>query len=63
MLWVFKRTVSIRRFFLVPKKYVKTDELENIYNLTLKNCVYLNLCNIHSELVSKTTLTRLYLCF
>ena len=25
MLWVFKRTVSIRRFFWAPKTYVKTD--------------------------------------
>ena len=34
MLWVLKRTVSI---------YVQTDGLENIYNFTLKNFVYLNL--------------------
>ena len=25
MLWVLKRTVSKRRFFLAPKTYVKTD--------------------------------------
>ena len=33
MLWVLKRMVS----------YVQTDGLENIYNLMLKNFVYLNL--------------------
>ena len=33
----------MRRFFLVPRKYVKTDGKENIYNIELK-CVYLNLC-------------------
>ena len=27
-----------------PKTYVQTDGLENIYNFTLKNFVYLNLC-------------------
>ena len=27
-----------------PKKYVKTDGLENIYNFTLNNFVDLNLC-------------------
>ena len=43
MLWVLKRTVSMRRFFWAPKMYVKTDEQENIYNLTLKMFVYLNL--------------------
>ena len=43
MLWVLKRTVSLRRFFWAPEKYVKTDGLENIYNFTLKNFVYLNL--------------------
>ena len=44
MLWVHKRTVSMRRFFWAPKTYVKTDGLKNIYNFTLKNFVYLNLC-------------------
>ena len=43
MLWVLKRTVSIRRFFSAPKTYVKTDRYENIYNFTLKFFVYLNL--------------------
>ena len=43
MLWVLKRTVPIRRFFWAPKTYVQTDGLENSYNFTLKNCVYLNL--------------------
>ena len=35
MLWVLKRTVSLRRFFWAPKTYVKTDGQENIYNFTL----------------------------
>ena len=43
MLWVLKRTVSMRRFFWAPKTYVKINELENIYNFMLKNFVYLNL--------------------
>ena len=43
MLWVLKRTVSMRRFFLAPKIYVQIDGLENINNFTLKNIVYLNL--------------------
>ena len=43
MLWVLKRTVSMRRFSLAPKTYVKTDALENIYNFTLKKFVNLNL--------------------
>ena len=46
MLWVIKRTVSMRQFFLAPKTYVKTNELENIYNFTLKNFVYLNLWSL-----------------
>ena len=29
---------------LSTKTFVKTDGLENIYNFTLKNVVYLNLC-------------------
>ena len=44
MLWVLKRTVSMRRYFWAPKTYAKTDELENIYNFTLKNFVYQILC-------------------
>ena len=43
MLWILKRTVSMRRFFWAPKTYVKTDGYENIYNFTLKGFVYLNL--------------------
>ena len=30
MLWVLKRTVSMRQFFWAPKTYVQTDGLENI---------------------------------
>ena len=46
MLWVLKRTVSMRRFFWAPKTYVLNVVLEIIYNFTLKNFVYLNLCII-----------------
>ena len=31
MLWVLKRTVSMRRFFLAHKTYIKNDGQENIY--------------------------------
>ena len=31
MLWVLKRTVSMRRFFWAPKTYVKIDGFENIF--------------------------------
>ena len=41
MLWVLKRTVSMRRLFWAPKTYVQTDGLESINNFTLKNSVYL----------------------
>ena len=50
MLSVLKRTVSMGWFFLAPKKYVKTDGLENINNFTLKNFVYLNLCHLLGNL-------------
>ena len=43
MLWVLKRTVSMRLFFWAPKTYVKIDGYEKIYNFTLKFFVYLNL--------------------
>ena len=35
ILWVLKRTVSMRRFFWAPKTYVKTNGYENIYNFRL----------------------------
>ena len=44
MLWVLKRTISMRQFFWAPKTYVKTNGLENIYTFTIKKFVYLNLC-------------------
>ena len=50
MLWVLKRTVSMRRIFWAPKAYIKTVGQENIYNFTLKKFVYLNLW--HSSLFS-----------
>ena len=43
MLWVLKRTVSMRRFFWAPKTYAKNFGWENIYNFMLKFFVYLNL--------------------
>ena len=49
MVWVLKRTVSMRRFFWAPKTYVKIDGKEIIYNFTLKIFVYLNLCIIPSD--------------
>ena len=42
MLWVLKRTVSMRRFFLSTKTSLQTNGLENIYNFTLKTFVYPN---------------------
>ena len=61
MLWVLKRTVSMRRFFWAPKTYVKTDGLEkNIYIFTLKIFVYLNLWTLietlNIDLEGKATL-------
>ena len=44
MLWVLKRTVSMRRFFLAPKTYVSTDRQENIDNFTYTFFVHLYLC-------------------
>ena len=49
MLWVLKRTVSMRRFFWAPKTYVQTDGLENIYNFTFKKFDYLNLWSIENH--------------
>ena len=43
MLWVLKRTVSMRRFFWAPKTYAQNNGQENIYNLMLMFFVYLNL--------------------
>ena len=47
MLWVLKRTLSMRRFFWALKTFfdAKTYGEENIYNFTLKFFVYLNLWN------------------
>ena len=44
MLWVLKRTISMRWFFWAPKTYAKNYGLENIYNFTLNLFVYLDLC-------------------
>ena len=51
MLWVLKRTVSMR--------YVQTDGLENIYNFTLI-VFYLNLCLLLVKLVALTHLSLKY---
>ena len=48
MLWVLKRTVSMRRFFWAPKTNVKTDGLENIYIFRWK-FLYLNLWNEYDQ--------------
>ena len=54
MLWVLKRTISMRLFFEHPKhmlkiigKYIKY--IENIYNFRLKFFVYLNI-RVYKEL-------------
>ena len=52
MLWVLKRTVSMRRFFRAPKTYVKIDGKENIYNFTLKSFVYLNMCTTYYRITN-----------
>ena len=41
MLWVLKRTVSMRRFFRAHKTYIITDGEENFDNFMLKTLVYL----------------------
>ena len=43
MLWVLKRTVSMRWGFLSTQNDAKTDGQENIYNFMLKNFLLLNL--------------------
>ena len=42
MLWVLKRTLSMRRFFWAPKTDVQTDGLENITILRSK-IVFINI--------------------
>ena len=37
MLWVLKRTVSMRHFFWAPTLYASFDGYENKYYFTLKN--------------------------
>ena len=51
MLWILKRTVSMRQFFWAPKTYVKIEGKENIYNFTLKIFVNLNLWLSEIELI------------
>ena len=55
MLCVLKRTASMRLFFWARKAYVQTDGLDNTYNFTLKNGVYLNLCKILSNDLTENT--------
>ena len=62
MLWVLKRTVSMRRFFWAPLSYAKIYGLENIYNFTLKIFVYLNLC-LKPCLIKMVPLSINNLCF
>ena len=42
MLWVLKRTVSMRRFFRAPKTHVTIDGYENNYNFTIIKFPYLD---------------------
>ena len=46
MLWVLKRTVSLRRFFRAPKTHVLFDGLENNFNFTLIKFPYLDLWEV-----------------
>ena len=57
MLWVLKRTVSLRRFFWAPKTYVKTDGQENIYIFKLIFFVYLNIGRKYWPAHEKTVFT------
>ena len=43
MLWVLKRTISMKQFFWASKTNVKTDGKENIHNFMLENAVYLDM--------------------
>ena len=49
MLWVLKRTISIRRFFWASKTYAKNYGQENIYYFSLIFCVHLNLFPVWSR--------------
>ena len=42
MLWVLKRTVAMRRFFLATNYRLNLMIKKNIYNFKLKKCVYLD---------------------
>ena len=42
MLWVLKRSIAIRQFFLAPIYGLNLMIKENINNFKLKNCVYLD---------------------
>ena len=44
MLWVLKRTVSMRRFFWKPKTIAKINGLENIHDFMLNLFADLGLC-------------------
>ena len=44
MLWVLKRTVSMRRFFWAPKHMLKLMGKKTFTKFTQKSFVYLNLC-------------------
>ena len=49
MLWVLKRTVSMRWFFWAPEVGVKLDGSENIHKFTHKFFVYLHLWKYYSK--------------
>ena len=49
MLWVLKRTVSMRLFFRAPKTHVLIDGLENHYSFMIIKFPYLDLCFIEDR--------------
>ena len=56
MLWLLKRTVSMRQFFWVPNTYVNTDGQENIHSFTKKLIILLlnqNICCGYSKELSQ----------
>ena len=58
MLWLLKRTISMRQFFFSTKTYVKTDRYENIYNVTLKSFAYLDQCYPHTYVERSDSVDR-----
>ena len=57
MLWVLKRTVSMRQFFWAPRTYAKNYWKEYIYDFTLKFFVYLNYVKTSLEIRDEEDIT------